>query len=440
MARDSDQPTGSDPFVTAHQTPDIPAGPGPLATGMAPARRRWLAAPPGPLRNATIFAWLITVLAAFMAVESIAFPWPGEEYAAFNRLAAWITGALLALAVGSLLCVRAGWMLAGRMGMVLYGCGVVGVMTVMLGPGTGIDVLAAMCLFAGPALLFARTERLALAAACALCVGVIVFMQVWIHQGHPPYAPATAANLAEVRTGVVIVAACVGVLVVYLYWSAEIARGAAAREAARSDALLLNVLPASVADRLKAGERPIADRLEAVTVLFADIAGFTAFASDRNAAEVVEVLGGLFSRFDALCAAHGVEKLKTIGDGYMAVAGAPAGLPDHAGAAARVALGMMEAMAETLRDHPGLGLRVGLNTGPVVAGVIGTHKFAYDVWGDTVNLASRLESRASPGTIAVSSSTRDALGDRFRVEPLGTAELKGIGAVPVWRLVGSAEG
>ena len=417
--------------MTAHQTQDLPAAPtAPAAT--APARRRWLPAPPGPLRNAHTFGWLVTVLAAFMAVESIGFPWPGEEYAAFNRLAAWVTGGLLLLAAGSLACVLTGRMLAGRMGIVLYGCGVVGAMTVILGPGTGIDVLAATCLFAGPALLFARTERLALAVGCALCVAVIAFMQVWIRLGYAPYAPATAANLAEVRTGVVIVAACVGVLVVYLSWSAEIARGAAAREAARSDALLLNVLPASVADRLKAGEQRIADRLDAVTVLFADIAGFTAFAADRNAAEVVEVLGGLFSRFDALCARHGVEKLKTIGDA--------AGLPDHAGAAARVALGMMDAMEETLRDHPGLGLRVGLNTGPVVAGVIGTHKFAYDVWGDTVNLASRLESRASPGTIAVSASTRDALGERFRLEPLGTAELKGIGAVPVWRLVGSAEG
>ena len=346
--------------MTAHQTQDLPAAPtAPAAT--APARRRWLPAPPGPLRNAHTFGWLVTVLAAFMAVESIGFPWPGEEYAAFNRLAAWVTGGLLLLAAGSLACVLTGRMLAGRMGIVLYGCGVVGAMTVILGPGTGIDVLAATCLFAGPALLFARTERLALAVGCALCVAVIAFMQVWIRLGYAPYAPATAANLAEVRTGVVIVAACVGVLVVYLYWSAEIARGAAAREAARSDALLLNVLPASVADRLKAGEQRIADRLDAVTVLFADIAGFTAFAADRNAAEVVEVLGGLFSRFDALCAAHGVEKLKTIGDGYMAVAGAPAGLPDHAGAAARVALGMMDAMEETLRDHPGLGLRVGLN-------------------------------------------------------------------------------
>jgi adenylate cyclase len=399
----------------------------------APAEDRWMT-PPGPMRNARIFAWLVTVLAVFMAVDTIGFPWPGEEYAVFNRLSAWIAGGLLALAVASLVCVRSGWMLAGRMGIVLYGCGVVSAMTVFLGPGTGIDVLAATCLLAGPALLFARSEKLALGIGCALCLGVIAFMQIWIRQGHPPFAPATASNLAEVRTGVVIVAACVGVLVVYLYWSAEIARGMAAREADRSDALLLNVLPASVAGRLKNGEVTIADRLDEVTVLFADIAGFTAFAADRNAAEVVEVLGGLFSRFDALCAAHGVEKLKTIGDGYMAVAGAPSGLPDHAGAAAQVALGMMAAMAETVREHPGLGLRVGLNTGPVVAGVIGTHKFAYDVWGDTVNLASRLESRAAPGTIAISASTRAALGERFAVEAVGTAELKGIGPVDIWRL------
>lgn len=420
--------------MTAHEQPHFPAILTPKAEAPAAATApRWMT-PPGPMRNARIFAWLITVLAVFMAVDTIGFPWPGDEYAVFNRLSAWIASGLLALAVGSLVCVRSGWMLAGRMGIVLYGCGVVSAMTVILGPGTGIDVLAATCLLAGPALLFARSEKLALAIGGALCLGVIAFMQIWICQGYPPIAPATASNLAEVRTGVVIVAACVGVLVVYLYWSAEIARGMAAREAARSDALLLNVLPASVAGRLKAGEIRIADRLDDVTVLFADIAGFTAFAADRNAAEVVDVLGGLFSRFDALCAEHGVEKLKTIGDGYMAVAGAPSGLPDHAGAAARVALGMMAAMAETLREHPGLGLRVGLNTGPVVAGVIGTHKFAYDVWGDTVNLASRLELRAVPGTIAISASTVRALNGRFPVEPIGTAELKGIGPVDIWRL------
>src|SRR4051794_2230588 len=427
------RPAGSDPSVTAQQHLDVTAALRPEA--VAPVRDRWMT-PPGPLRNARTFAWLITVLAVCMAVDSIGFPWPGEEYAVFNRLSAWITGGLLVLAIGSLICVQSGWMLAGRMGIVLYGCGVVAAMTVILGPDTGIDVLAATCLLAGPALLFARSEKLALGLGGALCLGVIAFMQIWIHQGYPPYAPAAASDLAEVRAGVVIVAACVGALVIYLYWSAEIARGVAAREAARSDALLLNVLPASVAERLKGGEERIADRLDDVTVLFADIAGFTAFAADRNAAEVVEVLGGLFSRFDALCAAHGVEKLKTIGDGYMAVAGAPAGLPDHAGAAAEVALGMMAAMEETVRDHSGLGLRVGLNTGPVVAGVIGTHKFAYDVWGDTVNLASRLESRAVPDTIAISASTRRALAGRFTMEPLGTAELKGIGAVDIWRLAG----
>ncbi|GEO36099.1 class 3 adenylate cyclase [Skermanella aerolata] len=420
--------------MTTHEQSHFPAVLTPQVQAPAAATASRRKTPPGPIRNARIFAWLITVLAVFMAVDTIGFPWPGEEYAVFNRLSAWIASGLLALAVGSLVCVRSGWMLAGRMGIVLYGCGVVSAMTVILGPGTGIDVLAATCLLAGPALLFARSEKLALAIGGALCLGVIAFMQIWIRQGHPPIAPATASNLAEVRTGVVFVAACVGVLVVYLYWSAEIARGTAAREAARSDALLLNVLPASVAGRLKAGEIRIADRLEDVTVLFADIAGFTAFAADRNAAEVVDVLGGLFSRFDALCAEHGVEKLKTIGDGYMAVAGAPSGLPDHAGAAARVALGMMAAMAETVREHPELGLRVGLNTGPVVAGVIGTHKFAYDVWGDTVNLASRLESRAVPGTIAISASTLNALGGRFSVESVGTAELKGIGSVDIWRL------
>ncbi len=215
------------------------------------------------------------------------------------------------------------------------------------------------------------------------------------------------------------------------------ARDEAEAAYARSEELLLNVLPGPVADRLKAGEREIADGLDAVTVLFADIVDFTRYAADRPPAEVVRLLNRVFSRFDALCARHGVEKLKTIGDGYMAVAGAPLARAGHEAAAARLALDMQAAMAEFAAEERGLALRVGLHAGHAVAGVIGTQKFAYDIWGDTVNMASRLEAKAAAGTITVSEAVRAALADDFLFEPLGEVELKGRGMVPAWRLVGA---
>jgi class 3 adenylate cyclase/PAS domain-containing protein len=204
----------------------------------------------------------------------------------------------------------------------------------------------------------------------------------------------------------------------------------------RSEELLLNVLPQAVAERLKAGEREIADGHDRVTILFADIVNFTRYAASRSPAEVVRMLNRVFSRFDALCADFGVEKLKTIGDGYMAVAGAPLSRPGHEIAAARLALAMLEVTAEIRRDEPGLALRIGLNSGPAIAGVIGTLKFAYDIWGDAVNVAARLESKAAPGTIAVSSDLRDVLVADFELEPLGPVELKGKGTVTAWRLLG----
>ena len=415
-----------------------PAAPGPAGAGpagTAPALPgSWRR--PGPLRNAFAFAGLTTLLAACMLADSLLFPLPGEANAAFNALAARVTGVLFLVAAGSLACLLAGRYLAGRLLVVLYGCGVVSGLSVVLGPGTGIDVLGSTCLIFAPALIFARSERRALAASCLAGLATVVFMQGWIRLGPGPLHPIGAEFLGEVRSGLVVVACCVGLLVVYLYWSAELARAAAAREHARSEALLLNVLPAAVAERLKAGEHQIADGLDEVTILFADIVGFTRFAASRPPAEVVGVLNRLFSRFDALCVAHGVEKVKTIGDGYMAVAGAPASFPGHARAAARVALGMQAAMREEAAAYPELALRVGLNTGPAVAGVMGTVKFAYDVWGDAVNLASRLESAAAPGTVLVSETTCRALGAGAGLTPVGEVTLKGKGPVAAWRLDG----
>jgi adenylate cyclase len=199
-------------------------------------------------------------------------------------------------------------------------------------------------------------------------------------------------------------------------------------ERARSHTLLLNVLPQPIIDRLGAGEEVIADRYDAVTVLFSDLVGFTSISSELDPTVLVAELNRLLSRFDALCEEAGVEKIKTIGDAYLAVGGLPGTRPDHVAATADLAVGMLDAIRE-LGEGPGPGwrIRIGIHTGPVVAGVIGTRKFVYDVWGDTVNIASRLEAAAEPNHIHVSEPVAERLRGQFELEPRGSVELKGKG-------------
>jgi adenylate cyclase len=208
-------------------------------------------------------------------------------------------------------------------------------------------------------------------------------------------------------------------------------------EQSRTRALMLNVLPAAIADRLRAGETVIADDHPACSIVFADLSGFTAHAERLPAAQVVRELNTIVTRFDALVAARGAEKIKTIGDGYLAACGLPEPDPDHARTACRLALDLREAMedldAELGTDYR---LRVGVHTGPAVAGVIGTAKFAYDVWGDTVNVASRLESTGVPGSVTVSAAVVAAAGSGFTFDPVGARQLKGHGAVEAYHLVG----
>lgn len=204
---------------------------------------------------------------------------------------------------------------------------------------------------------------------------------------------------------------------------------------ATSERLLLNVLPAPIAERLKRGEVTIADTYDDVTVLFADLVGFTAWASTREPEQVVEVLGRVFTSFDALTAKHGLEKIKTIGDAYMVVAGLPTPMPRHREAMMALARELIAAVRDVGRavGSP-LEVRLGLHAGPVVAGVIGTRKFAYDLWGDTVNTASRLESHGVPGRVHVLESTVKALGSEFEFEPRGEIELRSVGRVSTWLL------
>jgi len=207
-------------------------------------------------------------------------------------------------------------------------------------------------------------------------------------------------------------------------------------ERANSDRLLLNVLPKAVADRLKQGERTIVDSFREATVVFADLVGFTSFSANTAPSRTVQLLNDLFSGFDKLAETYQLEKIKTIGDSYMVVGGIPTPEPDHAGRCAEMALDMLEVLKHfNRRNSINLDLRVGLNSGPVVAGIIGTKKFSYDLWGDTVNVASRMESQSQPGMIQVSAATHALLADRFVFEDRGTIEVKNRGLMATYRLV-----
>src|ERR687886_722933 len=207
-------------------------------------------------------------------------------------------------------------------------------------------------------------------------------------------------------------------------------------EQAKAENLLLNILPRSIADRLKAQTQPIADQFGSASILFADVVDFTPWSEQLPPAEVVGYLDQLFSRFDELAERHGLEKIKTIGDCYMVAAGVPTPRPDHARALALMALDMQAAMRSADEvGHLGLELRVGINSGPVVAGVIGRKRFLYDLWGDAVNTASRMESHGTSGRIQITQATKDLLADEFVCEPRGRIPVKGKGEIEAWYLL-----
>ncbi len=231
---------------------------------------------------------------------------------------------------------------------------------------------------------------------------------------------------------------CIGMLTSYQiekYLRQNYLHGQLLREEQeKAESLLLNILPAPVAARLKSGDQVIAESFSDVTILFADLVNFTEISSQIAPEDLVRLLNEIFSEFDRLAERHGLEKIKTIGDAYMVVGGLPIPRPDHAEAVAEMAL-EMQAKISQIGNCQRLSIRIGINTGPVVAGVIGIKKFIYDLWGDTVNVASRMESHGLPDTIHVTEQTYQALSHKYVFQSRGLVSVKGKGEMPTYLLV-----
>ena len=303
-----------------------------------------------------------------------------------------------------------------------------------LGWGFGVQYYLLLLLQTGFLMPWSRRTAAAITAATTL-----LFILLYYYAAlNPPLAMVPPVQLAALNIiNIASVFATSALIVRYFITVAENAETALAAEHARSEALLNNVLPTTIAARLKKEESVIADGFQNASILFADIAGFTPFSEQFSPEEVVAVLDNIFTRFDGLVDTYGLEKIKTVGDAYMVAAGIPMPREDHAEALARFALAMREELESFNREkNLDLQLRIGLNSGPVVAGVIGRRRFLYDLWGDSVNTASRMESHGKPGEIQITEATRQLLGDKFIYVDRGVIEVKGKGPMQVYFLHG----
>ncbi|MDH3605740.1 MAG: adenylate/guanylate cyclase domain-containing protein [Acidimicrobiia bacterium] len=251
-------------------------------------------------------------------------------------------------------------------------------------------------------------------------------------------------NEQTLPTGVVVVffvlnlsavAAITFILMQYFTSQRESAFNLLSNEQERSEALLLNILPKQIAEALKQSPTTIADYFEGASVLFADVVAFTPMSAQMTPTELVELLNEVFTYFDRVADELGIEKIKTIGDAYMAAAGVPAPRADHAQALTRMALRVRDHFAANTVKGQQLAFRIGINSGPLVAGVIGTRKFIYDLWGDAVNTASRMESHGSQGAVQITRATYELIEGEFECEPKGTVVVKGKGDMEVWHVV-----
>jgi guanylate cyclase len=281
------------------------------------------------------------------------------------------------------------------------------------------------------ALFLRRRLGVIIASLCAVAAVVFAFLEP-VFQARRTQPAVVVSVVMAVDVFVASIALLVGIVLTLL--------SQVISERARSENLLLDVLPAAIVARLKRRPGVIADAHQACTVLFADIVGFTEHSTQVSPETLVGELNEVFSRFDTLVEACGAEKIKTVGDGYLAVAGAPEPRSDHAPIMCELAVSMQETMGPiNARAGTTFQLRIGLHTGPLVAGVVGAARLSYDLWGETVNLASRMETMSPPGQILVTDAVVRAAGDGFQFRPHGTGDAKGIGRVSTHLLVGRAQ-
>ena len=265
------------------------------------------------------------------------------------------------------------------------------------------------------------------------------YLGLVVVSGYLEYHPLVSASLPPLL-GTVFFVMNIGavssltiILLAYFVDQKDRLFGLLRQEQAKSENLLLNILPREIAAILKNESRTIADSYAAVSVLFADMVGFTPLSAQLQPVEVVELLNEAFSFFDSLLDKHGVEKIRTIGDSYMAATGVPQRRADHAQALVRMALDMRDFVAtHTFANGRRVSFRIGINSGPVIGGVIGKRRFVFDVWGDAVNVASRMESHGLGGAVQISRPTYELIRDEFVCEPRGTLHVKGKGEMEVW--------
>jgi adenylate cyclase len=305
------------------------------------------------------------------------------------------------------------------------------------GPGFGV-YLFFMLHAALPFMLYAPRHDKAMWALSALA-GADLIAVIALGDHLPQLGPVIATDRLAILRPILIggLFATLAACAYYARRATLIAEEALDRAHQRSEELLLNILPPSIAGRLKLRGGTIADGFADVSVLFADIVGFTKMSARMAPDRVVAMLNELFCKFDDLADDHGLEKIKTIGDCYMVAGGLPVPRADHAEAVTDMALAMLAAVHEygQCAGEP-LDVRIGIHSGPVVAGVIGKRKFIYDLWGDTVNTASRMESHGVPGTIQISEETQRLLAGKYKLQQRGTIEVKGKGAMATWLVDG----
>jgi class 3 adenylate cyclase len=316
------------------------------------------------------------------------------------------------------------------------------VISQILVEGTGFDVHLFFMLHTMLPFLLYPPRRNAATFMLSALAGFDMVLVIGLGDRVPHLGPAIAPERLQILRPIMLgglfatLAACAH----YARRATLIAEAALDRAHQRSEELLLNILPPSIAARLKLSGGTIADGFAGVTVLFADIVGFTRLSTRLPPERIVEVLNDLFCRFDDLAGQLGLEKIKTIGDCYMVAGGLPEPRADHAEAVAEMGLAMLGIVADlAVRWGEVLNIRIGIHSGPVVAGVIGKRKFIYDLWGDTVNIASRMESHGLPGTIQLSSASRALLDGKYRLKHRGIIEVKGKGQMETWLLDGKLD-